>query len=395
MLLKDVKSIPVALITGYLGAGKTTVLNRILEDPKGHKAAVIVNDIGEVNIDADLIEKGGTVTQVDDSLIPLQNGCICCTLKNDLIEQITALAEMNQFDYILIEASGICEPVPIAQTITAMEDTAVARGIPQICHLDTIVSVVDSLRMAEEFDCGQDFQEKRVEYDENEDVRSLVIQQIEFANTIVMNKVELVSEEQKGQIKAVIHALCPAAKIVEASYGNIDIDDVIDTGNFDFNQSYYNLGWVKAMREEAQPVQHEGTHDHHHDHDHVLEYGIDTFVYSSRKPFMMDALTRLTQNWPKSVIRSKGYLWYDLDPKYLYIFEQAGSQFDTGRDSIWIAACDEEIKEREFAADPTLADIWDDRYGDRENKIVFIGKDMDKQAIIAMMDACSTEDFED
>ena len=386
------ESLPVALITGYLGAGKTTLLNHILEDPKGHKVAVIVSDIGEVNIDAGLIEKGGTVQQVDDSLVPLSNGCICCTLKNDLIDQLVNLAKMDRFDYIIIEASGICEPIPIAQTITMMEETAATRGIPEVCHLDNLISVVDANRLAYEFDCGLDFVENKDQYEEEEDIRSLLIQQMEFANIIVLNKVELVKEEQKAQIKAMILALNPGAKIIEASYGKVDVNEMLDTHNFNFEDAYYNEGWVKAMQDEDDDDEHE---HHHHDEGELLEYGIETFVYTSRKPFMMDALERYTQEWPDSIIRAKGYLWYNVDPNYLYVFEQAGNQVSTGRDSMWIAACEPEIQQREFERDPSLKDIWDEKYGDRENKIVFIGKDMDKQAIIDAMNACLTDEFDE
>lgn len=382
-MVKNHGSIPVALITGYLGAGKTTLLNHILENPKGHKVAVIVNDIGEVNIDADLIEKGGTVQQVDNSLVPLQNGCICCTLKNDLIDQIVSLANQDQFDYIIIEASGVCEPIPIAQTITMISDMCKQRGMPEICHLDNIISVVDSNRLAVEFDCGSDFVENKEQYEEEEDIQSLLIQQMEFANMIIMNKAELVNDDQKSEIKAVIKALCPEAKIVEASYGKVDLDELIDTNNFDFEKVYFNEGWVKALNEPEEEEEPE-----------TLEYGIDTFVYHSRKPFIMDKLEKVANSWPDSIIRTKGFCWYENDPKYLYVFEQAGNQVTTGRDSMWICACSPEIQEREIQRDPSLKDIWDDKYGDRENKIVFIGQNMDKQAIIDMMNDCLTDEFE-
>ena len=230
-----------------MSAGKTTLMNYILRNPKGHKIAVIVNDIGDVNIDADLIEKGGKVQQEDNSLVPLQNGCICCTLQNDLIEQLNTLCEMDKFDYILIEASGVCEPIPIAQTITMLAESQKARGMMEMCHLDNVICIADTQRLAEEFDCGSDFVEKRKEYEEQEDIRGLLIQQLEYANIIIMNKAELVDEKSKAKIKQVIHALCPVAKIVEASYSQVDIDDILDTDYFDFQQNYYNEGWVKAF----------------------------------------------------------------------------------------------------------------------------------------------------
>ena len=263
-MAKVTKSVPIALIAGYLGAGKTTLLNNILKDPHGHKVAVIVNDIGEVNIDADLIAKGGTVQQQDNSLVPLSNGCICCTLQTDLMDQIAQLCATGNFDYILIEASGICEPLPIAQTIMQMGEICRQRNIPEICHLDNIISVADTLRLAQEFNCGVDFEENRQQYEEEENLASLIIQQIEFSNIVIMNKAELVSEENKAKIKKVINALAPAAKIVEATYGNVDIDELLDTNYFDFEKNYYSLGWVKAIEDDAKEKEEK---KHHHDHD--------------------------------------------------------------------------------------------------------------------------------
>ncbi len=410
IIQEEKKAIPVALITGYLGAGKTTLLNEILKNPNGHKVAVIVNDIGEINIDASLIEKGGTVTQIDDSLVPLSNGCICCTLKNDLLDQIVSLARMDRFDYIIIEASGICEPMPIAQNITMLSESAQTRGIPEICRLDNIISVVDAYRMAEEFECGIDFKDKRKVYDEQEDIQSLLIQQIEFANITILNKAELVDENQKAQIKAVIKALCPDTKIIEANYGKVDVNELLDTDNFDFEKAYYSEGWVKAItedehheKEEHHEHHHEHEHEHEHEHGHhhhhhhgegeVLEYGIDTFVYSSKRPFSLDRLREYTETWTSAIIRVKGYLWFEQDPSYLYVFEQAGKQIQVGRDSMWLAACEPQIQEREFAKNPEIKENWDEKYGDRENKIVFIGKNLDKEAIIAAMDACTVENF--
>lgn len=406
--------LPIALITGYLGAGKTTLLNNILEDPQGHKIAVIVNDIGEVNIDASLIEKKGAVTQMDNSLVPLQNGCICCTLSNDLIDQIENIGNMGDFDYILIEASGVCEPLPIAQNITMSQETAEMRGRDPLCFLDNIVCVVDANRMADEFDCGEGFEENREQYEEEEDIRSLLIQQIEFSNVVILNKSELVTDQQKENIKKVIKALCPDAKIIEATYGKVDMKELLDTKRFDFDRAYYNEGWVRAMadydsqqKEEHHHHEHEHEHEHdhhehghhhhhhHHDHDHsseTEEYGIGTFVYYSRKPVRMDLLERAANAWPASIIRTKGYLWFDQDPKTLYVFEQAGSQISVAPDGLWLAACGPRVQEREFANRPELKENWDEKYGDRENKIVFIGKDMDQEAIIQMMNDCLADE---
>ena len=398
------KPLPIALITGYLGAGKTTLLNRILSNPQGHKIAVIVNDIGEVNIDASLIEKKGAVTQMDNSLVPLQNGCICCTLSNDLIDQIEQLGNMDDFDYIIIEASGVCEPMPIAQNITMSQETAQMRGLDPICYLDNIVSVVDANRMATEFECGKDFAQKKHLFEDQEDVRALLIQQIEFANVVILNKVELVTEEEKENIKKVIFALAPDAKILEANFGEVDMKEIIDTQRFDFDRAYFSEGWVKAMDayDQEQKGHHHHNHDHHHDHecehthhghhhDHSCEteeYGIGTFVYYSRKPFRIDLLERAAGMWPASIIRTKGYCWFDHDPKTLYVFEQAGTQVALSPDGLWLAACGAQMQEQEFVQRPELKETWDEEYGDRENKIVFIGKDMDKEAIIQMMNDC-------
>ena len=427
-MAKVTRSVPIALIAGYLGAGKTTLLNNILKDPHGHKVAVIVNDIGEVNIDADLIAKGGTVQQQDNSLVPLSNGCICCTLQTDLMDQIAQLCATGNFDYILIEASGICEPLPIAQTIMQMGEICRQRNIPEICHLDNIISVADTLRLAQEFNCGVDFEENRQQYEEEENLASLIIQQIEFSNIVIMNKAELVSEENKAKIKKVINALAPAAKIVEATYGNVDIDELLDTNYFDFEKNYYSLGWVKAIEDDAKEKEekkhhhdhddededehehhhhhhdddeddhdHEHGHHHHHHHHHhsgegeALEYGIDTFVYQSRRPFIKYRLAEVANAWPKSIIRTKGFIWMDEDPDYLYVFEQAGTQIVLTPDGMWLAACEPEIQEREMARDPKIIENWDKTYGDRENKLVFIGHNMDKEKIIQMMDNCLGE----
>ena len=403
------KPLPIALITGYLGAGKTTLLNRILSNPQGHKIAVIVNDIGEVNIDASLIEKKGAVTQMDNSLVPLQNGCICCTLSNDLIDQIDNLGKMDDFDYILIEASGVCEPQPIAENITMSQETAQMRGLDPVCYLDNIACVVDAKRMADEFECGTGFAENKEQYQQEEDIRALLIQQIEFANLVILNKAELVSDQEKENIKKVIVALNPNAKIVEATYGEVDMDELLDTGRFDFDKAYYGEGWVKAMDDYDKEQKehhhhhhehHEHDHDHHehdhhhhhhhHDHDHgeTEEYGIGTFVYHSRDPFRIDLLEKVAGSWPASIIRTKGYCWFEHDPKTLYVFEQAGSQIALSPDGLWLAACGPQVQEKEFELRPEIKETWDEKYGDRENKIVFIGKDMDQQAIIQMMDDC-------
>ena len=347
--------IPVTLLTGYLGSGKTTLINHVLGNQEGYKCAVIVNDIGEVNIDAELIQKAGVVTQKDDNLVPLSNGCICCTLKVDLINQIAELVKSGKFDYILIEASGICEPLPIAQSIAVLEGDE-EEGTPAICRLDNIVTVVDALRMATEFGCGDNLLKDDVD---EEDIESLVIQQIEFCSTIILNKVDMVNEEQLGRVKAMIRTLQPKAKIIEANYGKVSVGDILNTNLYDFEETAGSAGWAQAYdKDEDEKNEHhdhdedehehhhhdEDEHEHHHHHDdedhshcdhehgHCChhhhhgdddeEYGICTFVYHSRRPFNQEKLQEFVNNWPKGVVRAKGILWFsDKDKRdYLYVF---------------------------------------------------------------------------
>lgn len=367
------KLIPVTLLTGYLGAGKTTLINHILANQKGYKVAVIVNDIGEVNVDASLIEKGGAVTEKDDNLVPLSNGCICCTLKYDLIEQIQDLVKTGRFDYILIEASGICEPIPIAQTLTMLDGTVEGAGLPEICKLDNIVSVVDALRMKDEFLCGDSLLKENIDED---DVENLLIQQIEFCNTILLNKVDALKPEEVDEVKAVIRKLQPHAKIIETNYSKVDIEEVMDTGVFDFDEACAAPGWVQVLNEEEE------------EEPETEEYGIGTFVYYRRRGFDRDKLTAWVENWPENIIRCKGILWFMDQKEMAYIFEQAGRQITADATGKWLAAAPKAQQEEVISENPDILQTWDKEYGDRMVKLVFIGQKMDKGTICAGLDSC-------
>ncbi|MCQ2486640.1 MAG: GTP-binding protein [Clostridia bacterium] len=356
----------VALVEGYLGAGKTTLLNKVLNEPNGHKIAVIVNDIGEVNIDAKLIEKnGGGVTEQEGDLVPLTNGCICCTLSEDLAQQLSDLACTNKYDYIVIEASGICEPIPIAQTITMMSEATKEKNMPEIVHLDNIIAVTDAARLRDEFDCGKVL---TVEPEDDEDLASLLIQQLEFCNTVILNKVDLCTEEELGKIEAVIKALAPKAKIIRTSYGDVPNDEIYDTNRFDFEEACMSAGWVQAIENPEE-----------HEEGELYEYGIETFVFENRAPFDMEKLQKVFMDWPTNVIRTKGYVWFDATPDEAFILEQAGRQVTIQPDGIWLIAATKEEREQAFAMYPDLKDDWDEEYGDRVNRLVIIGQDLDEE----------------
>ena len=395
------KDIPVLLLTGYLGSGKTTVVNKILNNRKGIKFAVIVNDIGEVNIDADLIEKGGVVGQKDDSLVALQNGCICCTLKMDLIQQLHEIIVMKKFDYIVIEASGICEPEPIAQTICSFPDMAWQLTKDGIPILDCIVTVVDALRMQSEFGCGDDLMKKNLAED---DLESLVIQQIEFCNIILLNKASEVTPEELARVKSIIRALQPTAEIITCDYGDVDFDKILNTKMFDFDQVATSAAWIKgvegAVEEEGHhddddhdEDEHEHHHHHHHDHEggEVEEYGIGTFVYYRREPFNMARFDEfVARKMPKNVIRVKGICYFKNEMDNCYIFEQAGKQVQLRDAGLWFATMPANELAMMMDREPTLRRDWDDTYGDRMQKLVFIGQHLDKDALVKDLDACLT-----
>lgn len=406
-------TIPVLLLTGYLGSGKTTLLNRILNNRRGIRFAVIVNDLGEVNIDADLIEKGGIVGQKDDNLVALQNGCICCTLKMDLVEQLRDITSQQRFDYIVIEASGICEPAPIAQTICSMPTMGpeyVRDGVPVV---DSIVTVVDALRMRDEFGSGKNLLKPGLAED---DIENLVIQQIEFCNIILLNKASEVSTDELARIREIIRAIQPKAEIIPCDYCDIDFDKILYTDMFDFDRVATSAAWIDAIEghhdddddddeeehehhhhghddddehEHHEHHHHEHHHHHHHDEGEAEEYGISTFVYYRREPMNISRFDEfVARHWPAGVIRAKGICWFLSEPDTCYLFEQAGKQVslrDTGQ---WYATMPDDELLDFMRRTPDLQRDWDDTYGDRMQKLVFIGQHMDRAAITAALDEC-------
>lgn len=396
---------PVLLLTGYLGSGKTTLLNRILSNQKGIRFAVIVNDIGEVNIDASLIAQGGIVGQNDDSLVPLQNGCICCTLKMDLVQQLSDLVSQQQFDYIVIEASGICEPAPIAQTIDAYPTLYPNLATNGVARLDSIVTVVDALRLRDEFAGGQDLYKKDMAED---DLASLVIQQVEFCNMILLNKASEVSPKELEHIKAILRELQPKAEIITCDYCDVPLEKLINCHGFDFETVATSARWVAEVEgsneEEHEHDHHDHEeHEHHHDHhDHchchdleneaegeALEYGIGTFVYQRREPFSMVEFDQFVARlFPKSVIRCKGMCYFDTEPDMCYVFEQAGKQVSLSQAGQWYATMPADELEQFKKQNPQVERDWDEQYGDRMQKLVFIGQNMDREAIETLLDAC-------
>ncbi len=420
------QAIPVLLLTGYLGSGKTTLLNRILNNRRGIRFAVIVNDIGEVNIDADLIEKGGVVAQKDDSLVALQNGCICCTLKMDLVEQLRDITRQQRFDYIVIEASGICEPAPIAQTICSIPTMGMEYMRDGIPVVDCIATVVDALRMRDEFGSGKDLLRPNLDED---DIENLVIQQIEFCNLILLNKASEVTPHELGRIREIIRALQPKAEIIECDYCDVDFDKLLNTHSFDFDKVATSAAWIDAIEghhgdEEDDDDDHDNDHDdddddhdhHHHDHedhdddqdhhhehhDHhhhhhhhhddegeAEEYGIGTFVYYRREPLNLGLFDEfVARHWPASIIRAKGICWFYGEPDTCYVFEQAGKQVTLRNAGQWYATMPADELAEFKAQNPDLRRDWDEHYGDRMQKLVFIGQHLDREAITLALDMC-------
>ena len=403
------QEIPVLLLTGYLGSGKTTLLNRILNNKRGIKFAVIVNDIGEVNIDADLIQQGGIVNQKDDSLVALQNGCICCTLKMDLVQQLQDIISMQRFDYIVIEASGICEPGPIAQTICSIPQMApevTEYGFPR---LDCIVTVVDALRMRDEFGSGLDLMRQNIE---EEDIENLVIQQIEFCNIVLLNKAAEVSPDELGRVRSIVHELQPKAQIIDTNFGDVDLDKILNTNMFDFDEVATSARWIEEVEkhhdddddddddddhddDHDEHDKHEHHHEHHHHHHHhddegeAEEYGIGTYVYYNRRPFNLGLFDEfVARKWPKGIIRAKGICYFHDERDVCYVFEQAGKQVSIRNAGQWYATMPKAELEQFMEQNPGLRQDWDEQYGDRMQKLVFIGQHLDKEFIASELDKC-------
>ena len=436
--MKEFKTTPITLITGYLGSGKTTLLNHILTNTQGYKVAVIVNDIGEVNIDAELIEKGGIVGKKEENLVALQNGCICCTLRQDLIEQIYEIVKQQKFDHIIIEASGICEPVPIAQTINFLTENFKSNNMPIFCKLDAVVSVVDALRMVQEFGCGNELVKKDIGED---DIENLVIQQIEFCDILILNKKSEVTPEELDRVKKIIHNLQPKAKLIETDYSRVEMDDILDTNLFDMENVLTSAGWFVEIEKDVDDEdcdhhcehhhehhedhecchhdhehehechcheeghechchEHHEEHEHHHEHHHhghdchcghchngeTEEYGIGTFVYFRRKPFDRLKFEDWAQkDYGKKIIRTKGLVYFENDKDMSYIYEQAGKQKNLTENGEWYATLPKEQIAR-LMQDEKFKKDWDDTYGDRMIKLVFIGQNINKHEICKELD---------
>ena len=410
--MSEIKTVPITLITGYLGSGKTTLVNHILKNAKNHKMAVIVNDIGEINIDAELIAKGGVVSSQDNNLVALQNGCICCTLKKDLIQQLADLVQSQRFDHILIEASGICQPVPIAQTISFMEAEFEKQGLPQFYTLDAIVSVTDALRLRDEFGCGESLE---TAHRGEEDLENLVIQQIEFCDVIILNKVSDITKTELERVEKTIKAIQPKAKIIYADYCKVDIDDIVDTKLFNFEEASTSAAWIREFEDWDNEVdadeehehhhhdhdddddedEHEHHHEehhhhHHHHHEHGMdenddegtadEYDVNTFVYYRRRPFEKKKFIDWANKNTYHLIRSKGILYFKEDTSDAFVYEQAGRQQTLNATGKWYS---EQLNKKQIKMlienDENFAHDWDEKYGDKLIKLVFIGQNLDKE----------------
>ena len=371
-----IRQIPITVLIGYLGAGKTTVINHVLHNQSGMRTAVITNDMGEINIDAALIERGNAVSRSDESLVALSNGCICCTLRADLIRQVAQLVKSNRFDYILIEASGICKPLPIAQTLTLLGGGIENGRLPKICRLDTIATIVDAYRLVSEFMGGETL--LRADELGEEDVARLLVEQIEFCNVIILNKTDLVGKEQLQDMKTILHTLQPSAEIIETSFGEVHPEELLNARRFNFKEACVSRGWIQELAK-ARAGEKESEEE---------EYGINSFVYCRRRPFSRKKLNRWIGEWPENVVRCKGLVWFSDQNNMSFLFEQAGKSVNISPFGRWLAAAPKREQEAAFSEDPAIKEDWDPDFGDRKTMLVFIGLRLNKGEITTSLDTC-------
>ncbi|MFS0672115.1 GTP-binding protein [Ornithinibacillus sp. 179-J 7C1 HS] len=372
------QNIPVTVLSGYLGSGKTTVLNHILHNKEGMKVAVIVNDMSEINIDVGLVENEGTLSRVDEQLVEMSNGCICCTLREDLLIEVEKLAKAGRFDYILIESTGISEPIPVAQTFSYMDDQ-LGIDLNKYCKLDTMVTIVDASRFWNDFGSGEsllDRKEAVSEYDERE-ISDLLIDQIEFCDVLILNKCDLIDDADLIKLEGVLRKLQPDAKFIKTSYGVVNPKEILHTNSFDFEKASTSAGWLKELTN--------GPDEHVPE---TEEYGIGSFVYERRLPFHSKRLLRFIETMPDNIVRSKGIMWLATRNEYSVLLSQAGLSANIEPLAYWVAALPETRRNAIFKENPEVLQSWDLKFGDRKTQLVFIGLELDKETITKELDKC-------
>lgn len=370
------KKLPVTVLSGYLGAGKTTILNHILNNREGMKVAVIVNDLSEVNIDADLIQDIGGLSRTDEKLVEMSNGCICCTLREDLLREVERLAKEQRFDYILIESTGVGEPVPVAQTFSYIDEEQ-GIDLTQYCKLDCMVTVVDAYRFWSDFSSGETLLDRKqaVAEDDVREVVDLLIDQIEFCDVLILNKCDLIDENELEELETVLRSLQPRAKFIRSNRGQVDPAEIMNTGLFDFLEASQSAGWIQEMMK-----------DHHTPE--TEEYGISSFVYERTRPFHPERLMSWMSEWPEEIVRAKGIVWLATRNDMAQSISQAGPSIQFGPAGKWAAALSEAELKEVLLEDSSVAESWNEQYGDRVNKIVFIGLDLDRLVICSELDQC-------